>query len=135
MFRWTEGDGELELDLEDESPEAVFREGVVALGDVLTEERGGEPLVREVRLRADDVSGLFAAMLTELTRLDHEEDFVSERVVRLALVGATLSAEVAGQRFAHERVVDEVIAAALVRDEDDGVIRATARVRLATGAA
>jgi SHS2 domain-containing protein len=130
VYRWNESGTEAELEIEDESTEAVFREGVVALGDILTEQRGGEPLVHGLSLSADDVSSLFEGWLSELARLDREESFVCERVVRLDLAGTTLEGAVAGQRFEHEPVVEALTGATLKRDETDAVFRGTAQLRL-----
>ena len=99
MYQWTERDTAIELEIEDESPAAVFREAVVALGDLLTEERGGESMTHIVILSAPDVSALLRAWMEELTRLDESDGFVPERVVKLQLADANLTATVGGQRL------------------------------------
>lgn len=131
MFRWTESGAERTVEIEDESPEVVFREGVVAVGDILTEERGGDPLAHTLRLASDGLGSLFEAWVREMVRLDEQERFVCERVVKLVLTGAALEAQVAGQRFDHGKVVESVRSAGLVHDESDGVWRAAASFTLA----
>ena len=69
MYRVRRHDDRIEVEIEDETPEAVFREAIVALGDEITEERGGEPLAHPVTLEADDLSGLVHDLLHELLRL------------------------------------------------------------------
>lgn len=118
MYQWTESGTEIELEIEDESPAAVFREAVVALGDLLTEERGGESMTHTVILSAPDVSSLLRAWIEELTRLDESDGFIPERVVKLQLADASLTATVGGQRLMHRRLIGSVGAAELVCDRD-----------------
>jgi SHS2 domain-containing protein len=132
MYQWTESGTEIELEIEDESPAAVFREAVVALGDLLTEERGGESMTHIVILSAPDVSALLRAWIEELTRLDESDGFVPERMIKLQLTDASLTATVGGQRLEHPSLVEDVVSADLVCGRD-GVW--TARVVLRRTAA
>lgn len=126
VYQWTEHGAEIELEIEDESAAAIFRESLVAFGDLLTEERGGEPMFREIGLSAADLSALLQAWLEELMRLDQQDSFVPERVVKLELAEGVLDARVAGQRFDHSDAFRAVTAATLDQDES-GVWRAQAR--------
>lgn len=130
MYQWTERGSEIELEIEDESPAAVFREALVALGDLLTEQRGGESMTHQVSLASPDISTLFRAWLDELARLDKSDGFVPERVVKLQLADSSLEATIGGQRFEHSGLVRGVSTAELVCD-DDGVWKGRVRLQLA----
>jgi hypothetical protein len=128
VYEWTERASEVELEIEDESVAAVFREALVAFGDLLTEKRGGEPAFHQIGLTAVDRSALLRTWLEELMKLDRRDEFVPERVVKLELADQGLEARVAGQRFEHDHLVDAVMDARLGQDES-GVWRAKARFR------
>jgi SHS2 domain-containing protein len=98
MYRWIEHTAEIELAIEDESPEAVFNEALVAFGDLLTEERGGEPVTHQVNISAPDLPALLAEWMNELVYLAETDGFVPERVEQLRLVDSGLQAEIGGQR-------------------------------------
>ncbi len=98
MWRWIETDSGIELEIEDEGPEAVFKEALVAFGDLLTEERGGEPVFHHVSLGSSDLPALLAEWMNELIRLAESDGFVPERVEKLALATDALEADVGGQR-------------------------------------
>jgi SHS2 domain-containing protein len=98
MYRWIEREQGIDLKIEDESPEAVFREALVAFGDLLTEARGGEPVTHPVSLSAPDRPALLAQWMNELMRLAEADAFVPERVEKLALAGDALEADIGGQR-------------------------------------
>ena len=99
MYRWLDHTSEVELLVEDESPEAVYTEALVALGELLIEGRvDGEPVTHEVRVRAPDLPTLLAEWLNELVFLAETDGFIPERVIRMELVDASLEATVAGLR-------------------------------------
>ena len=98
MYRWVEHTAEIELEIEDESPRAVFTEALVALGDLLTGERGREPVTHEVSISAADLPALLVEWMNELVYLAETDGFIPERVEELHLAGNTLEATVAGQR-------------------------------------
>jgi SHS2 domain-containing protein len=133
MYQWIERGSDIELEIEDESPPAVFREAVVALGDLITEERGGESMTHQVSLGAESLSALLRAWLEELTRLDESDGFVPERVVKLQLADSNLKATVGGQRLEHRSLIESVSAAELICDRD-GVWNAHVRLRRTAGA-
>ena len=118
MYRVRRHDDHIEVEIEDETPEAVFREAVVALGDEITEERGGEPLGHPVNLEAPDLSQLRHDLLDELLRLEEEDSFVCERATRLALTGTAIHAVVGGQRLDHDGTIAGIRTAEVFQAED-----------------
>lgn len=98
MYETTESSTEIEFVIEDETPQAVFSESVVAFSDVLEEAYGGEPVSHEVVLSADTLPGLLGAWMAELVRLAESEGFVPERVTKLRLAGSSVRAVLAGER-------------------------------------
>jgi SHS2 domain-containing protein len=126
MYRWIEHTAEIELEIEDESPEAVFREALLAYGDLLTEERGGEPVTHSVSVSAADLPALLAEWMNELVYLAEADGFVPERVERLRLSDGGLEAEIAGQRRLPRNPVKAVTYHGLELREVDGAWRARA---------
>ena len=118
MYRVRRHDDRIEVEIEDETPEAVFREAIVALGDEITEERGGEPLAHPVDLEASDFSQLLNDLLSELLRLERDDSFICERATRLAIAGSAVHAVVGGQRLTHEGTVAEIREAKVFQAED-----------------
>ena len=118
MYRVRRHDDHIEVEIEDETPEAVFREAIVALGDEVTEERGGEPLAHPVRLSADDLSTLLQNLLDELLELERTDSFITERATSLALAGTSVQAIVAGQRLNHDGQIGSVTSAEVFQAGD-----------------
>lgn len=118
MWQWTERGSKIELEIEDESPAGVFREAVIALGDLITEERGGESMTHHISLSAPDLSALLREWLAELARLDRSDGFVPERVVKLQLTDGGLEATVGGQRLEHATLIEGVGGAELAPDPE-----------------
>jgi SHS2 domain-containing protein len=87
MYRWLEHTTERELWIEDEATKAVLGEAAIALGDLLREHPGGEPLMHEVSLGASDLPTLLMEWLRELVRLASEDGFVPERILKMDLSG------------------------------------------------
>ncbi len=109
MYSWAEQkSGQLELTVEDETLEGVFVESLVALGDLLTEERGGEPLEHRIDVTADDRADLLARWLEELIRLAEVDGFVPERVVDMFVDEGRAVALVFGQRLEPQTAVKAV---------------------------
>lgn len=98
MYNWLEGDAEIELLIEDVTPEAVFAEALLALGDALSEATHGTPVTHEVALSAEDLPALLAAWMNELVNLAERDGFKPERVEKLRIEGSSLRARVAGER-------------------------------------
>ena len=101
MHRWVDHTGELELEIEAASEEAVFGDALAALGELLGE-RGeptsGEAVVHEVHAAAPDRATLLAEWVNELIYLAESLGFVPERVERLELTENALEATVSGRR-------------------------------------
>jgi SHS2 domain-containing protein len=128
MYRWVEHTSEIELLIEDETPQAVFAEALVALGDLLTEQRGGEPVSHEVSVSAADLPTLLAEWMNELVYLAETDGFIPERTQRLDLTERTVEAVVAGRRGNPRNLVKAVTYHGLELSRSDG--RWTARVVL-----
>jgi SHS2 domain-containing protein len=124
MYSWVEHESEVELLVEDESPEAVFTEALVALGDLLAEERGGESVTHEVSASAADLPALLAEWLNELVYLAERDGFIPERVVRIELANASLRATVGGQRGVPQNLIKAITYHGLEMSEDEGEWRA-----------
>lgn len=108
MYRWVEHTGEVELVVEERSPEAVFREALIAIGELIADGRGGEPVTHEVHLEAPDPPALLAEWLNELVYLAETDGFLPERVQSLELSEGELRATVAGVRAAPRNLVKAV---------------------------
>lgn len=120
MYRWLEHTSEIELLIEDETPEAVFVEAMVALGDILGDSRGGEPVTHEVRIRAPDRAALLAAWMEELVYLAEADGFIPHRIERLELDAATLGALVGGERSVPQSLIKAVTYHRLEMEPVDG---------------
>ena len=118
MYRVHRHADRVEVEIEDETPEAVFREAVVALGDEITEQRGGEPLAHPVSLEAPDLSQLLGDLLDELLRLERDDSFIGERATRLALAGTSIRAVVGGQRLVHDGAIASIDETEVFQAED-----------------
>ena len=118
MYRVRRHDDRIEVDIEDETPEAVFREAIVALGDEITEQRGGEPLAHPVDRTATDLSTLLRDLLDELLRLENDDLFVTERATRLAIAGTSVHAVVGGQRLPHDGTIASIDQVEVSQAED-----------------
>lgn len=98
MYHWQRRASELELAIEDRSIETIFVEALMALGDELSEIRGGEAVTHEIELSASDQPALLGAWVNELVRLAETDGFIPERVLSLELGANRLAAVVGGQR-------------------------------------
>ena len=99
MYRWLSHTGEAELEIEAPSEEAVFREALAALRDLLADgEATGPPVARDVAVQARDRPSLLADWLAELAFLSETEGFVPDRVEALELGDSWLRATVSGHR-------------------------------------
>jgi SHS2 domain-containing protein len=119
-YRWVEHTAEIELAIEETSPEGILAEALVALGDVLPEDRGGDRASREIEIDAPDLPALLAEWLNELVYLAERDGFVAERVERLHLDGTRLSAVVSGSRASPQSLIKAVTYHRLEMKELDG---------------
>jgi SHS2 domain-containing protein len=99
---------EIELLIEDATPEGVFTEALVALGDVLSEARKGEPVTHAVRISAPDLPALLAAWMEELVFLAETDGFIPERVVEIELEDTGIVAVVGGERSVPQSLIKAV---------------------------
>ena len=96
-WRWAEHTGELELELQADSEEAVFAEALAAVRELLGGARG-EPIERQVELSAGDRGALLADWVAELAYLAESDGLVPERLELLELGADRLRARVEGRR-------------------------------------
>ena len=125
MYHLEEHASEIELSIEDSSPEAVFAEAMVAIGDLLAEApRSGEAVTHVISVRAADLPALLAAWIEELVRLGEVDGFIAQRIERLELEGATLEAVVGGECSVPQSLIKEVSYHRLEMKRTDGSWRA-----------
>jgi SHS2 domain-containing protein len=98
VYHLNEQPHEIDLHIEDVTPEAIMAEALLALSDVFGAARDGKPVTHEVVVRAHDFPGLLAAWMQELVRLAETEGFVPERVAKMRIEGTGIDAVVAGER-------------------------------------
>lgn len=119
-YRFLEHSGEVELELEAASEEALFAEALAGLRELTGGGETGMSVRRELELVAADRSLLLADWLGELTLLAELEQFVAERVVAIAIDGLRLSATVEGRRGEPPHLVKAVTLSGLdVRQEGE----------------
>ena len=97
-YRWVEHTGEMQMELEAGSEEALFAEALHALAGLVADDTGGEPLLREVAVDAQERAALLVGWLDELIYLSETEDFVPEQAERIELTDRGLIATVRGHR-------------------------------------
>jgi SHS2 domain-containing protein len=88
VYRWVEHTGEVELQIDAASEEAVFADALAAFAELVGGDGGdGGPDSerREVELEADDRGLLLADWLNELVYLTDAGQFVPERISELEL--------------------------------------------------
>ncbi len=123
-YRWVDHTAEVELALEGATEEEVLRDALVALGELLDDEGGGEPVRRAVELQAPTRADLLAAWLEELVFLAETEALVPERADELELRPDGLAAVVVGRDGAPRPVVKAVTYHGLRFDHEGGRWRA-----------
>lgn len=124
MYRWVEHTSEIEVLIENDSPEAVFAEAMAAIGDVLADGRDGEPVTHEVALSASDLPALLAAWMEELVYLAETDGFIAQRIERLELEGTSLRAVVGGECSVPQSLIKAVTYHRLEMGRTDGGWRA-----------
>jgi SHS2 domain-containing protein len=97
---------------------------MVALGDVLGDVRGGEPVTHEVRITAPDRAALLAAWMEELVYLAETDGFIPHRIERLELAPENLEALVGGERSVPQSLIKAVTYHRLEMEPVDGGWRA-----------
>lgn len=107
---WIDHTGELELRLEAPSVQAVFEEGLRALGELLAERasQGGQRAHAGLVASAPDRATLLAEWLNELVYLAESKGIVPESVEWRELSETALDAEVSGRRAFPSHLVKAV---------------------------
>lgn len=119
-YRFVEHTGELELELEAPSREALLTEALRALHELTAGSESCAPERRRIELVSSDPPLLLADWLAELVLLAELEQFVAERVVALTLDGLRLEATVEGRRGEPPHLVKAVTLSDLdVRQEGE----------------
>lgn len=126
MYRWLEHTSEVELLVEGRTPEAVFAEAAVALGELLSGAREAESVNHEVEVEVEaaDLPALLASWLEELVYFAESDGFVTRRIVSLDLAGTKLSALVSGERSVPQSLIKAVTYHRLEMAPADGGWRA-----------
>jgi SHS2 domain-containing protein len=128
MYRWVDHTAELELHVEAPTREGVFREALVALGELLgerTNDGNGDPVSHEVVASAPDLPALLAEWLSELAFLAEAEGFIPETVATLKLADDELEATVGGRRGSPPPLIKAVTYHRLAMAERGGAWHAT----------
>ncbi len=117
--------GEIEVVVEDDSPEAVFAEALVALGDVLADRvRDGAEVTHEVSVRASDPEALLKAWVDEFVRLAETDGFIPQRIGRIELGPESVSATIGGECGVPQSLIRPATCDRLELERTDGVWRA-----------
>ena len=121
MYRWVEHTAEIELRIEAPTEAALLADALAAFEELVGGAEEGEPARHEVVVVAPDPGARLVEWLEELVFLAETEDFVPERVVKLALHGGHVRAEVDGRRDRPAHLVKAVTYHGLeVEERDDG---------------
>jgi SHS2 domain-containing protein len=124
-YRWVEHTAEVELHIEAGSVDAVFREALEALGELIGGGSAGERSSYEVTVAAPDRAALLAAWLDELVYRAETEDLVPDAIERLAFAGDSLTATVRAHRGQPRHYVKGVTYHALTFEAGDAGFAAT----------
>jgi len=121
MYNTVDNGSSIEIDVEDVDREALFRETLLALSDVLADAGGGTAVTHEVEVSASDLDGLLVAWVNELIRLAAADGFVAERAYRDRLAATSFGARVAGAGgIPTERIRDVSCRSVGIKRLDDG---------------
>jgi len=121
MYNTVDNGSSIEIDVEDVDREALFRETLLALSDVLADAGGGTAVTHEVEVSASDLDGLLVAWVNELIRLAAADGFVAERAYRDRLAATSFGARVAGEGgIPTERIRDVSCRSVGIKRLDDG---------------
>ena len=123
-WRWVEHTGEMELRIEAADEEEALADALAAFAELEGDDGGGEPRVRELEVSGADGAERIAAWLDELIFVAETEDFVPERIERIACEGEEIRAAVAGRTGRPAHLVKAVTHHRLEFSRDEGVVRA-----------
>jgi SHS2 domain-containing protein len=105
MHEWRSHTAEVELAIEAETPEDVFRESAVAFGELVARSGEGEPASHPIALAAPDRGALLVEWLEELIFLADTAQFIPEGVAELHANESSLRGVVVGRRGEVEPLV------------------------------
>jgi SHS2 domain-containing protein len=97
MYRWVEHVGELELEIEAPTEEAIILDAFSAFAELVVDEGDLDGTRHEIDLEAGDLEALLVAWLEELIYLADAERFIPQRVTDLHLRCGRLHAVVRGR--------------------------------------
>jgi SHS2 domain-containing protein len=121
--RWVGHTSEVELWIEATTEADVFREGALALAELLGDEPHGEPRRREVELEARDRASLLADWLGELVYVAETDELLPERV-EVELDDSRLRGTLVGRSARPRHLVKAITYHGLELAEADGGWRA-----------
>jgi SHS2 domain-containing protein len=123
VYRWVEHTGELELEIEGETEEEVYKEAMRAFAEVAGDAEG-EPARTTIRVSAPDRARLLAEWIGELAFLAETDGLVPQAASELALEGDALTAVVSGVLGSPAHLVKAVTYHRLSFESDGGRWRA-----------
>jgi len=97
-YRWVEHTAELEMEIEADTEEAVFRDALHAVGELLDSDASGEQVWRQVTVDGHERAVLLVQWLDELVYLAETEDLVPEDAGRIEFSDRGLVATVRCRR-------------------------------------
>ena len=124
MYEWREHTAEIELVIEADSEDEVFRQALEAFGRLVELDERGEPTTLDISLEAPDRASLLVAWLEELIFLADSRSFVPDRAAKLELSGDALRARVDGRTAAFDPLVKAATYHGLELRRSDGSWRA-----------
>ena len=124
-YRWVEHTGEVELEIDAPTEQAVFSEAARALAELVGNDLREEWISREVSVAGEDRPVLLAHWLDELAYLAEIEDLVPEGVERIELSEHGLRAIVRCRRGSPRPLVKGVTYHQLSFEGTDHGFRAT----------
>jgi len=107
-YAWHDHTAELELHVESETEEGVYRDSLAAFGELVGGDESGEAVRMPVEVAAADRAALLVAWLEELVYLADARALEPERVTDLAVSDGELRATVEGRVAAPRPLVKAV---------------------------
>ena len=108
MYSWVDHTSELELRIEAESLDTVFRDALAAIAELVGDEQAGPPAEHEISLAERDAPALLVQWLEELVFLAETRGLVPESLAGLDVTPTSLRATVRGHRGDPPHLVNAV---------------------------
>ena len=125
-YRWAEHTAEVQLDIDAETEEEMFRDALRALGELLADCADGEQVWREVAVDGKKRAALLVGWLDELVFLAQTEDLVPGDTEHVELSDRGLAATVRGHCGSPRHVVEAATHHRLRFERSGSGFRATA---------